>query len=198
MEHKIFEKTLENAKNLMNNEEFNKKMNSTLNMFHNEHTKNAEDLKRFNLKLTNLRNDIKSKHEKKNFNIDGFNVVSSEDEMRSFFAFNSGNIRKTDCNNKNKYNYSEKVENLIESTTNEDVKEYLRDNFGTFQEEESIPYAVIVKHANNDNKRSDEVSLLIKAYIDTLNEYYIEKGYIERNQALTIGYDDKFVTHAFI
>ena len=198
MENEIFEKVLENAKNLMNNEEFNKKMNSTLNMFYNEHTENVEDLKRFNLKLTNLRNDIKSKHEKKIFNIDGFNIVSSEDEMRDFFAFNNGVIKKTDCNNKNKYNYNEKVENLIESTTNEDVKEYLRDNFGTFQEEESIPYAAIVKHANNDNKRSVEVSLLIKAYIDTLNEYYIEKGYIERSQTLTIGYDDKFVTHAFM
>ena len=198
MENEIFEKALGNANNLMSNEEFNEKMDSALNMFYNEHTKNAEDLKRFNLKLTNLRNDVKSKHEKKNFNIDGFDIVSSEDEMRDFFAFNHGVIKKTDCNNKKKYNYNEKVEKLIENATNEDVKEYLRDNFGSFQEEESIPYAAIVEQANNGSKRSDEMSLLIKAYIDTLNEYYIEKGYIERNQALTIGYDDKFVTHAFI
>ena len=196
MEKEVFEKTLENAKFLMNNEEFNKKMNSTVDKLREEHAKDTEDLEKFNSKLSNLRDIVKSRYEKRIFNIDGVEVISNDEDMRDFYAFNSGIVKKTDCNNKKKYNYNEKVEKLIESTPNEDVKKYLKDNFGTFSEEENIQYANIVEPTNiKKNDEKDELHHIIKVYIDTLNEYYIAKGYIERENTLKLWFNNKFVKH---
>ena len=160
-------------------------------------------IKELNTKINNLVEDINDEYEKKVIKLGNDDVYTSQRVADDLFAF-AGNYFEGDCsgNNTTAYNsnnttaysiddYKKSVEKLIEYTHSEKLKEYIKGTYSSFTNNEIVDFAEIVDNTLRYDKDMESKTYdIVRTYIKMLNEYYVENGYIEKDNILKLAYKE--------